>query len=103
MRSNRLRNAFQAWLEYRPEGMDDRLARVFTMARASFPCALVLHFVFCIVFYLLGLKALFLFNIGSTILWSYLVWRVNWHGDIKLPFFLGTVIEVPLHGVLATY
>lgn len=103
MRPNRLRNAFQAWLEYRPEGMDDRLARVFTMARASFPCALVLHFVFCIVFYLLGLKALFLFNIGSTILWSYLVWRVNWHGDIKVPFFLGTVIEVPLHGVLATY
>ena len=103
MRSKRLWNAFQAWLEYRPEGMDDHTARVFAMARAGFPSAAVAHFVLCFVFYLLGLEVLFVFNVGSTLLWSYVVWRVNWHGDIKMPFFLGAVVEVPLHGVLATY
>lgn len=103
MRSKRLWNAFQAWLEYRPEGMDDHTARVFAMARAGFPCAVAAHFVLCIVFYLLGLNVLFVFNIGSTILWSYIVWRVNWHGEIKLPFVLGAVVEVPVHGVVATY
>lgn len=103
MRSRQLWSAFQTWLEYRPEGIDDRMARVYAMARAAFPLAFVAHFIFCIVFYLLGLHVLFLFNIGSTILWAYVAWRVNWHGEFKVPFVLGGVIEVPLHGVLATY
>lgn len=103
MRSQRLWNAFQTWIEYRPEGMDDHTARVFVMARPGFPCAAAAHFGLCIVFYLLGLNVLFVFNIGSTILWSYMVWRVNWHGEIKMPFVLGAVVEIPVHGVLATY
>lgn len=103
MRAMRLWDLVKAWLDYHPDGMDGRTARIFAMMRAGLPFAVLAHVALCIAFYLLGLTILFLFNIGSIALWSYCVWRVNWHGDIKAPFFLGLFVEIPLHGVLATY
>ncbi len=67
--------------------MDDHTARVFTMARLGFPCAAVVHLVLSVVFYLLGQNALFLFNIGSTLLWPFIVWHLFGCGEIRLPYF----------------
>ncbi|NRB03835.1 MAG: adenylate/guanylate cyclase domain-containing protein [Rhodobacteraceae bacterium] len=95
--------AFRAWAEYRPAGMDDRSARIYAMGRAAFPVALLAHILLALAFFLMDLQALFFFNVGSCLLWSFVVWRVVWCGALKVPFFLGVVIELPLHGALATY
>lgn len=95
--------AIRNWATERPEGVDDRLARINVLARVGFPNALIVHAAFVFLFWYLEIWPLMIFNIFSVLLWAGATWWITIHNILHRPlFYLCQFVEVPLHGVVAT-
>lgn len=94
---------FLVWLAARPDGVDDDMARLISVARIGFPIGLVLHLGMITGFWLLEIYPLVWVNIASIALWIVAVWRLHRYDEIRWTFVACALLEIPMHSVLATW
>lgn len=94
---------FLAYLTSHPPGISDEEARMHSVARAGYPIGLVTHVGLLCLFFWLEVYPLAWFNVFSTILWGVSVWGVLKWGEVRWTFVACCLVEVPLHGILATH
>ncbi|MGX9350819.1 adenylate/guanylate cyclase domain-containing protein [Shimia sp. W99] len=95
--------AIQGYFSATPEGLSDRELRLHVMARGGYPLALITHVAFVFVFYEIGHVPLVWFNIASVVIWGWAVWISSFRNCFSyLSYVLCVLVEIPLHGVVAT-
>jgi sigma-B regulation protein RsbU (phosphoserine phosphatase) len=82
-----------------PEKLTPEHYRFFVFKNYAFFLAGIFHFAFILVFAILGIKFLSIYNIFSSVLWAFLIY-LNFRGSQILPFVLAN-IEICIHAVLS--
>ena len=86
-----------------PDDVEPELARLYAIGKIGYPLGFALHSLFIVIFWHLDLTVLALFNVASAVLWAVSSWLLFARRQFKWTFIACTLIEVPAHGVLATY
>jgi hypothetical protein len=81
-----------------PENVPSKDYRFYVVGAYSFFAALLFHFFFIFIFFLISAKTLALLNIGSCVLWIIILWS-HLKGKSITALFLGG-FEVNLHAVM---
>lgn len=96
---NRLRD----WAMIRPDGADDRSARLQSLIRVGFPCAVIIHAASTLLFWRIGVLPLMWINMASVVLWLWACWHAVVRNVLHKPTFCITLFfEVPAYGVIST-
>ena len=93
----RMKNVFEKFSEL-PENLSPKYYRFYFVGGYTFFAALVFHFFFIFIFFLISVKSLALLNIGSTLLWIFILsshLRGKRTASVSLALF-----EVNLHAVM---
>ncbi|MEQ9695485.1 adenylate/guanylate cyclase domain-containing protein [Shimia sp. SDUM112013] len=91
------------YFSVRPDGLSDQEMRMHVMGRVGYPSAFLVHLGFVFIFYALGHMPMFLFNLASVVIWGWAVWIVCVQNRFSVvAYILAVLIEIPLHGVVAT-
>lgn len=96
-----MRDRIMRFLMKSPDDLKPDYARIFIMARLTYPVALVAHAGLCLIFWHLDLKFLAIFNIFSVALFVFAILQNN-RGNMWLPLMLTILGEIPVHAILAT-
>ena len=81
-----------------PDKIPRKHYRWYVVANYTWLSALLFHILFIPLFFLLNVKFLAFFNIGSSILWI-IILRLHLKGNLKTSGILG-IIEVAVHQVM---
>jgi adenylate cyclase len=84
-----------------PAGFQPDYVRFYVLGQIGYSLGLVTHIGYFFLFWFLDLGILAAFNILSIAIYSFAVWQHN-KGNMKWPFYLGIIVEMPVHAVLAT-
>jgi class 3 adenylate cyclase len=93
----RMKNFFKSFSEL-PENVPPKNYRFYVVGGYTFFAALLFHFFFIFIFFLISVKSLALLNIGSTLLWIFILWS-HFKGKRITTVFLG-LFEVNLHALM---
>lgn len=91
------------WLLKTPDDLTPGFGRLYVIEKTGIPFGVIMHMFFVLIFWHLGLTVLTIFNIASVVLWAVALWFFRAKREMKWTYCIGVLIEIPLHGVLATY
>ena len=92
-----------SWLLATPDDLSPEMARLYVIEKTGLPFGLIMHMFYVLIFWHLDIPVLFLFNVASVVLWFGIFWFFKYRGVLTWTYILGVLVEIPLHGVIATH
>ena len=103
MTSHTSNNPVLNWLLATPDDLSPEMARLYVIEKTGLPFGLIMHMFYVPIFWHLDISVLVLFNVASVLLWSTIYWFFRLKGEQTWTYILGVLVEIPLHGVIATH